>query len=98
MFGLSDLRQGKVYQEGKAEGELLGKLEAVSGFLGLGLGVEQIALAVGLEVALVQRVAIGEAIADIVKEILLNSDQWIVNSRKLGRKALRPYEDFGWEF
>jgi|GEM_PF-5800204 len=75
MFGLSDLRQGKVYQEGKAEGELLGKLEAVSGFLGLGLGVEQIALAVGLEVALVQRVAIGEAIADIVKEILLNSDQ-----------------------
>lgn len=40
------------------------------GSLALGLGVEQIAGAVGLEVVLVQRVAAGEGVEEIVREIL----------------------------
>jgi predicted transposase/invertase (TIGR01784 family) len=70
MFSLSDLRKTKVYQEGKAEGKaegevfgkVKGKLEAMQGLLALGLGVEQIAIALGLEVAIVERSAAGEII------------------------------------
>ena len=70
MFKLSDLRQSKVYQEAEARGELLGKLNGVPGLLALGLSMGQIAGALGLEVALVQRVAAGERVEDIVTDIL----------------------------
>ena len=74
MFALSDLKQTKVYQEGKEEGKLeglkegkeegleegkvSGKLESVPGFLALGLTVEQIATALGLDVEVVQQAAV----------------------------------------
>ena len=70
MFKLSDLRQSKVYQEAEARGKLLGKLNGVPGFLALGLSVEQVAGASGLEVALVERVAAGEVVEAIVAEVL----------------------------
>ncbi len=54
MFALSDLKQTRVYQEGKEEG----KLESVPGFLALGLTVEQIATALGLDVEVVQQAAV----------------------------------------
>ncbi|MBD2163904.1 Rpn family recombination-promoting nuclease/putative transposase [Calothrix membranacea FACHB-236] len=61
MFGLSDLKQTRVYQEaeqeGKQKGRLEAKLEAVPKFLALGLTVEQIAQALDLDVAQVQQVA-----------------------------------------
>ncbi len=63
MFSLSDLKKTRVYQEAKAEGKAEGKLEAVMGFLALGLSVEQIALAMGLEVAVVEKVAAGEIVS-----------------------------------
>lgn len=67
MFSLDNFRGTRLYEdfkaEGKAEGELLGKLKSVPGFLALGLSVEQIAGALGLEVAIVQRVAAGEEIS-----------------------------------
>lgn len=64
MFGLSELKQTRVYQEareeGKQEGEQEGKqkakLEAVPKLLALGLTVEQIAQALDLDVAQVQQV------------------------------------------
>ncbi len=78
MFSLDDIRGTKLYQElyeeakvegkaeGKAEGELLGeakgKLEAIRGLLTLGLGVEQIAQALGVERSIVERVAGGEVV------------------------------------
>ncbi len=52
MFGLSDLKQTRVYQEGRLEA----KLEAVPKLLALGLTVEQIAQALDLDVAQVQQV------------------------------------------
>ncbi|HEY9707618.1 MAG TPA: Rpn family recombination-promoting nuclease/putative transposase, partial [Oculatellaceae cyanobacterium] len=63
MFGLSELKQTRVYQEaleeGREEGELQGrvkgKLESVPQFLALGLSVEQIAEALGLEVEQVRQ-------------------------------------------
>lgn len=58
VFKLSDLKKTMVYREAKVEG----KLEAVPGFLALGLSVEQIALALGLEVSVVERVAAGEVV------------------------------------
>ena len=78
MVGSVDLRETEFYRqaktegklEGKLEGELLGKLNSASGFLALGLSESQIAGALGLEVALVQRVAAGEGVEEIVKEIL----------------------------
>lgn len=70
MFSLSDLKETSVYQEGKAEGKAEGKLESVSGLLALGLSVEQVAGALGLEVEVVGRVAAGEGIEDIVTDIL----------------------------
>ena len=64
MFGLSDLRETEVYREakaeGKLEGELLGKLKTVPRFLALGLGVEQIAEELDLDVQLVLQVAAGK--------------------------------------
>lgn len=60
MFGFSELKQTKVYQEakqeGKAEGKLEGKLEAVPLMLNLGATVEQIADSLGLDVELVRLV------------------------------------------
>ena len=61
MFGLSELKQTRVYQEaeqeGKQKGRLEAKLEAVPKFLALGLTVEQIAQALDLDIAQVQQVA-----------------------------------------
>ncbi len=61
MFGLSELKQTRVYQEakqeGKQEGRLEAKLEAVPKLLGLGLSVEQIAQVLDLDIAQVQQVA-----------------------------------------
>jgi predicted transposase/invertase (TIGR01784 family) len=63
MFGLSELKQTRVYQEareegkleGKLEGKQEGKLEAIPKLLALGLTVEQIAQALDLDVAQVQQ-------------------------------------------
>ncbi|MCF4970155.1 hypothetical protein CV014_25115 [Nostoc sp. CMAA1605] len=69
MFGLSELKQTRVYQEALEEGERKGeqkgeqkgriqaKLEAVPKLLALGLTVEQIAQALDLDVTQVQQVA-----------------------------------------
>ena len=53
MFGLSELKQTRVYQEAKEEG----KLEAVPKLLQFGLSVEQVAEALGLEVEQVKQAA-----------------------------------------
>lgn len=62
MFALSDLKQTRVYkeglEEGLEEGKLEGKLESVPGFLALGLTVEQIATALGLDVEVVGQAAV----------------------------------------
>ena len=62
MFGFSELKQTKVYQEakqvGKVEGKVQGKLEAVPFMLNLGATVEQIAEALDLNVELVRLVAL----------------------------------------
>jgi predicted transposase/invertase (TIGR01784 family) len=65
MFSLSDLKETRVYQqgkeegklEGKLEGKIEGKLESVPSLLAVGLSVEQVAQALKLDVALVQQVA-----------------------------------------
>jgi predicted transposase/invertase (TIGR01784 family) len=69
MFGLSDLKQTRVYQEakeegkeegreeGKEEGRLEAKLASIPRFLALGLSVPQIAEALELDVAIVQQAA-----------------------------------------
>ncbi|AFY43301.1 Rpn family recombination-promoting nuclease/putative transposase [Nostoc sp. PCC 7107] len=57
MFGLSELKQTRVYQEAKEEGEQKAKLEAVPKLLALGLTLEQIAQALDLDVTQVQQVA-----------------------------------------
>jgi predicted transposase/invertase (TIGR01784 family) len=65
MFGLSELKQTRVYQEAREEGEQKGKqkgrleakLEAIPRLLALGLTVEQIAQALDLEIAQVQKAA-----------------------------------------
>lgn len=65
MFGMSELKQTRVYQEaleegrqeGKREGQLEAKLEAVPRFLALGLSREQVAEALGLEVEQVRQAA-----------------------------------------
>ncbi|MBW4569719.1 MAG: DUF2887 domain-containing protein [Tolypothrix carrinoi HA7290-LM1] len=53
MFGLSELKQTRVYQEGRLEA----KLEAIPRLLALGLTVEQIAQALDLDIAQVQEAA-----------------------------------------
>ena len=57
MFSLSDLKQTRVYQEAKEEGKEEGKLESVPRFISMGLTVEQIATALGLDIQQVQQVA-----------------------------------------
>jgi predicted transposase/invertase (TIGR01784 family) len=60
MFSLSDLKQTKVYQEGKEEGKeegsLEAKLEAIPRLWALNLTVEQIAQALDLRVETVKQV------------------------------------------
>ncbi len=63
MFGLSELKQTRVYQEAKEEGRQQGRkegieeanLKAISGMLMIGLTVEQIAQVLNLEVAQVEQ-------------------------------------------
>ncbi len=50
MFGFSELKQTRVYQDAVEEGKLEAKLEAVSRLLTLGLTVEQVAEALGLTI------------------------------------------------
>lgn len=50
MFGLSELKQTRVYQEALEEGERRGKLRAVPRLLAMGLTEEQVAQALGLSV------------------------------------------------
>ena len=65
MFGFSDLKQTRVYQEaleegrqeGKREGQLEAKLEAVPRLLAMELTLEQVAEVLGLEVEQVRQVA-----------------------------------------
>ncbi|MDZ8259956.1 Rpn family recombination-promoting nuclease/putative transposase [Nostoc sp. ChiQUE01b] len=69
MFGLSELKQTRVYQEaleegkqegeqkGKQEGRLEAKLEAIPKLLALGLTQEQVAQALDLDIAQVQEAA-----------------------------------------
>ncbi|TVP65288.1 MAG: hypothetical protein EA343_03605 [Nodularia sp. (in: Bacteria)] len=61
MLALGDLKQTRVYQEGledgKREGCVEGKLEAVPRLLKLGLTLEQVAQALELEVAEVIKAA-----------------------------------------
>lgn len=61
MFGLSDLKQTRVYQEakqeGKQEGKLEAKLESVPRLLVLNLTVEQVAEALGLSIEEVRQAA-----------------------------------------
>jgi predicted transposase/invertase (TIGR01784 family) len=63
MFGLSELKQTRFYQEAKQEGKEEGKqkgrfeakLEAATKLLALGLSVKQIAQALALDIAQVQQ-------------------------------------------
>jgi len=55
MFGLTEWRQTRFYQEVKLEGKLEGKLEAVPRLLKMGLSIEQIAQALELEVEVVRK-------------------------------------------
>lgn len=69
MFGLSELKQTRFYQEvfaegkeegkleGKQEGKLEGKLETIPQLWALGLSIEQIAQALGLDEQVVRQVA-----------------------------------------
>ncbi|MEH2027995.1 Rpn family recombination-promoting nuclease/putative transposase [Nostoc sp.] len=61
MFGLSELKQTRFYQEafqeGVEQGELKGKLKAVPAMLAAGLTVEQVAKALDLSVEEVRQVA-----------------------------------------
>ncbi|BAZ32479.1 hypothetical protein NIES4074_49850 [Cylindrospermum sp. NIES-4074] len=57
MFGLSEFKQTRVYQETLEEGERKAKLESIPRFLGLGLSVEQIAQGLGLDIEEVRQVA-----------------------------------------
>ncbi len=57
MFGLSELKQTRVYQQAFAEGEQEGKLLAVPPMLAAGLTVEQVAQALGLTVEQVRQAA-----------------------------------------
>ncbi len=59
MFGLSDLKQTRVFQEGKQEGKQEAKLETVPLLLRLGLSVEQIAQELKVDIEAVRKVAQG---------------------------------------
>jgi predicted transposase/invertase (TIGR01784 family) len=68
MFGIDDLRQTRLYQDLRSEIIAEGKIEAVPRLLALGLSVKQIAGALELELALVERVAAREEARDIGQE------------------------------
>jgi predicted transposase/invertase (TIGR01784 family) len=59
MFGLSELKQTRFYQEvfaeGKEEGKEEGKLETIPQLWALGLTIEQIAQALGLDEEVVRQ-------------------------------------------
>ena len=59
MFALSELKQTRFYQEvfaeGKQEGKQEGKLETIPRLLALGLSIEQIAQALGLDEQVVRQ-------------------------------------------
>ena len=55
MFGLSDLKQTRVYQEGVEEGIQQGRIESIPRLLRLGLSVEQIAQGLDLDLEEVRR-------------------------------------------
>lgn len=61
MFGMSELKQTRVYQEaleeGRQEGELIGKLKAVPPMLAMGATVQQIAEALSLSIDQVRQAA-----------------------------------------
>ncbi|WP_066424886.1 hypothetical protein [Anabaena sp. 4-3] len=57
MLGLDAIRNTRVYQEAKEEGKQEGKLEGIPGLLRLGLSLEQIAEAMGLDIELVRQAA-----------------------------------------
>ncbi|QFS43424.1 hypothetical protein GXM_00897 [Nostoc sphaeroides CCNUC1] len=61
MFGANELKQTRFYQdvfaEGKQEGKQEGKLETIPQLLGLGLSIEQIAQALGLDEQVVRQAA-----------------------------------------
>ena len=57
MFGLSDLKQTRVYQEAKKEVKKEGKIESVTRLLAIGLTIEQIATALDLDIKIVQQTA-----------------------------------------
>ncbi|MFB2919159.1 MULTISPECIES: hypothetical protein [Aerosakkonema] len=61
MFGLSDLKKTRYFQEvveeAKLEGKLEGKLETVPRLLQLGLSVQQIAIALELDMEVVSKAA-----------------------------------------
>ncbi len=58
MFGLSELRQTKVYQEAFEEGEQKARLEAIPKLLKEGLNNEQIARALELPLEVVAQVSL----------------------------------------
>ncbi len=61
MFGSNELKQTRFYQdvlaEGRQEGRQEAKLEAIPQLLGLGLSIEQIAQALGLDEQVVRQAA-----------------------------------------
>jgi predicted transposase/invertase (TIGR01784 family) len=57
MFGLSDLKQTRVYQQAFAEGERRAKLKTVPRFLALGLTIQQIAIELDLTIEEVSEAA-----------------------------------------
>ncbi len=60
MFGLSELKQTKVYQEAKLEGQLEGKLEVIPKLLQEGFNVQGVAKILNLPLEIVQKAAKGE--------------------------------------
>jgi predicted transposase YdaD len=57
MFSLGDIKQTKVYQEAKEEGELEGKLASIPFMLSLGATIPNIAKALNLSEEIVKKVA-----------------------------------------
>ncbi|WP_375471947.1 hypothetical protein [uncultured Nostoc sp.] len=55
MFGSNELKQTRFYQDVFAEGRQEGKLETIPQLLALGLSIEQIAQALGLDEQVVRQ-------------------------------------------
>ena len=60
MFGLSELKQTKVYQEAKLEGQLEGKLEMIYKLLEEGFKIEEVARISDLPLEIIEKAAKGE--------------------------------------